>query len=241
MKTSRIAGAALWLLATTAGAAAAQAPISGNLSPLDDAEIDARIAFIEERLDEGEQHAKWWQRGFTGLYSAGIVIGTVNAVTESGDDRTIGIVGAVKAVFGTTRMLLSPHPGRVGGNPVRAVQGDSREAREERLEVAETQLDLVADRARSRLSWKPHAANLGVNLVAGLVIGFVANTEDAVIDSTVGFVVGEIMAFSMPWRGTRDVQDYKERFDMASQPTLSWHVEPITRLGIHGAAVRVRF
>jgi hypothetical protein len=241
MKELKIALVLAVFLATTAGAQEIVGPISGNLSHLDDREIDARIAFIEERLDAGQRNARIWQYGFTGLYSLGIVTGTVRAATQDGDDQVAGIVGAVKGLFGTTRMLLAPHPGRLGADPVRAISGDSREARLERLERAEAQLYDVVMRTESRFSWKRHAANIGVNLAGGLIVGFVGDTTDAIVDSTVGFVVGEIMTFTMPWRSTRDVREYKERFGLASEPAVTWHIEPITRQGIRGAAIQLRF
>jgi hypothetical protein len=45
----------------------------------------------------------------------------------------------------------------------------------------------------------------------------------------------------MPWRSTGDLREYKERFGLASEPAFTWHIEPITRQGIRGAAIQLRF
>ena len=47
---------------------------------LSDSELDARLRFLEERLDDGETWAKLWQWGWAGGYSASVVYETARAI-----------------------------------------------------------------------------------------------------------------------------------------------------------------
>ncbi len=214
--------------------------ISGDLSRLSDAQIDERVAFLTDRLQEGQKNAKIWQIGFTSGWSLGVVIGTVQAATTSnGDTRATAIVTAVKATIGTARLLLRPHPGARGADPILAIEGDSRAAKLARLEAGERQLSRTAKRAASRKTWLPHLGNIGINLIGGGILLGVADDADAAISTGVGILAGEVMLWTMPWRSVQDAEDYEQRFDdgLPSKPQASWRMAP--RMG--GAAVEVRF
>ena len=220
--------------------AAHEGALSGDLSRLSDAEIDERVAFLTDRLQEGKRNAKIWQIGFTSGWSLGVVIGTVQAATTSnGDTRATAIVTAVKATIGTARLLFWPHPGARGAEPILAIEGDSREARLARLQAGERQLSRTAKRAALRKTWLPHLGNVGINLIGGGVLLGVADAEDAAISAGVGILFGELMLWTTPWRSVQDVEDYDQRFDdgLPSKPQASWRLAP--RVG--GAAVEVTF
>ena len=181
--------------------------ITGDLTGLSDAEIDARVAFLVDRLEQGQRNARIWQYGFATGWGLGIGLGTAQAIaTHKSDTRVTGIVTAVKGAIGTTRMLLFPHPGRLGADAVLAVPGDSRPARLERLALAEEQLDQTARYARSRTQWLPHLANVALNLAGGGVILGLGDAKDAAISTGVGIVAGEIMVLTKPWRSLADLE-----------------------------------
>jgi len=232
--TSSVASLAL-ILTLLPGAALAQS----GYDSLSDAEIDQRLRFIEERLEGGERWSKWWQNGWTGVYVAGIAVGTGQAAaTDSGKNRANYLVTAVKGVIGTTRLLLSPHPGRNGADEIAAVNyGNTREAKIQRLQRGEQILDDVAKRARQRTNWIPHAANVGLNLVgAGFILGF-GHSMDALESFALGVTVGEAHLWSAPKKGIQDLEDYQTRFGGKTSSRFDWNLVPT----VGGAALHVTF
>ena len=112
-------------IATEATADETEGGLTRNPSSLSDSELDARLRFLEERIDAGETYTKGWQYGWTGGYALGAGVGTGLAIkTDRAKNRANHIVTASKAALGTTRMLLQPHPGRHGADAMRAVSGD---------------------------------------------------------------------------------------------------------------------
>ena len=226
------------------GAAGSQADdeqkvgLSHNASALSDSELDARLRFLEERLDDGEKWAKNWQWGWTGGYSVGIVYGTARAIASDQQKNRINfIVTAVKSTIGTSRLLFWRHPGRNGADSMRAVKGDSREARLARLEEGEVLLQAVAKRAEQRTDWRAHAGNIWLNLAgAGFIFGF-CHTSDAWESLGAGIVVGELNLWIAPKRGIQDLSDYQTRFGMKTAKRFHWTIVPT----MGGAALKVTF
>ena len=217
-----------------------QGAISGDLSGLSDAQIDERVEFLTERLNEGQKNAKIWQVGFTTGWSLGVVLSTVQAATTSvKDTRATAIVTAVKASIGVARLLVWPHPGARGAEPILAIEGDSRAAKLARLEAGELQLSRTAKRGASRKTWLPHLGNVGLNLIGGGILVGVASTKDGLISAGVGILAGEVMLWTMPWRSVQDLDDYEKRFDdgLPSKPQVTWRIAP--RMG--GGAIEVTF
>jgi hypothetical protein len=240
-------------------------PITRNPPGLSDSELDARLAFLEERLDDGEMYSKIWQWGWTGGYSLGIVIGVTEAITccsnrkagpgntrdpitgqvfgfhsakkKRNEQRVTHYVTAVKGVIGTTRMLLMRHPGRHGADAMRAIEGDSREAKLARLTKGEEVLQDVAKTAHRRWSWKAHAGNIGLNLAgAGFIFGF-GRESDAWESLGIGIGVGTLQILSAPKRGIQDLDDYETRFGMKTASRFNWTIVPT----MGGAALKVTF
>ncbi len=237
----RIAAVALALVLAASAAFAQEVPgpISGDLTGLDDAEVGNRLAFLEERLDAGQRNARIWQYGFLSLFAGGIVAGTAEAAaTDDSDGRVAGIVGAAKGAIGVADLLLEPHPGRLGAAPIHATAGASRA---EQLARAEAQLDAVARRADDRWDWTRHAGIIALNAAGGVIVGLVGDRTDAIIDSTVGFAVGQIMLWTMPQRSKEDLQDYQQRFGNGAESKVSWRLAPLVHGDAHGIAVHVRF
>jgi hypothetical protein len=215
-----------------------KAGLTRDASVLSDSELDARLRFLEERLDDGETWAKYWQWGWAGTYSGSTVYGTVRAiVTNKEENRTDHIVSAVKSAIGTSWMLLSRQPGRNGADSMRAITGNSRDARLARLAEGEVLLQAVAKRAEQRSDWRMHAGNIALNLAgAGFVFGF-GRDSDAWLSLGVGIAVGELSIFSAPARGIQDLSDYQTRFGMKTASRFHWTIVPT----MGGAAVMVTF
>ncbi len=226
--------------------------ITRNPAGLSASELDARLAFLEERLDSGEKYAKYWQWGWTGAYGLGVVVGVGKAIDcckhrKTGfsgrthdsrkDERVNHYVTAVKGAIGTTRMLLWRHPGRNGADSMRAIEGDSREAKLERLAEGESVLQSVAKTAGRRWHWKSHAGNIGLNLAgAGFTFGF-GRTSDAWQSLILDISVGTLNILTAPKRGIQDLNDYETRFGMKTASRFNWSIVPT----MGGAALRVTF
>jgi len=226
--------------------------LTRNPAGLSDAELDARLAFLEQRLDDGEQYAKYWQWGWTSGYALGIVYGTAKSISccstrKSGDSNSVSgnshksrvnyIVTAAKSTIGTTRLLLTRHPGRNGADAMRAIEGDSREARLARLAKGEQILQSVAERAKERWDWKSHAGNVALNLAgAGFILGF-GRDSDAWESLGVGIGVGTLNILTAPKRGIQDLNDYETRFGMKTANRFNWSIVPT----MGGVALQVSF
>ncbi len=224
---------------------AAGAPINPNAQGLSDAELDRRIEWLESTLDAGAGYSKLWQHGWTGGYALGMVYGAVVAGTtdkknrtKKNDTRVNAIVTASKALIGTTRFLLTPHPGRLGAQPMRDIVGSDRNAQLQRLAAGEAQLEEVAERAQKRHRWQRHAGSVALNLAGGgFILGF-GDDKDAAISVGVGLVVGELMIWTSPKRGEADLQSYRQQFASTPQDP-PWTVSLIPMTG--GAGIKIDF
>ncbi len=181
------------------------AAISGDPSRLSDAQLERRVAFLSERFADGQRNAQLWQYGFTGAWATGVAVGGLQAgLATSHDDRIPGLVTAGKAAIGTTRLLLFAHPGIQGSGPLALERGSPRETLEARLIAGETHLLEIEHKAGRRKSWLAHAANLGLNGIgAGIIVG-IGNPSDAILNAGVGILFGELMLWTMPWRGEEE-------------------------------------
>ena len=210
-----------------------------GLSSLSDGEIDKRLRFIMERLDEGQRNAQYWQYGWTGFYAIGSVTQSVAAIDEDdSEDRVNYVVSAVKSAAALTDLLLRPLPARHGADEIRTMPAGTRQENLQRLYRGEELLRANAERARERTSWKPHLTVVGVNLVAGAFIWGFGDGDDAAVSTALGIAVGEAAIWTQPGRATTDLEDYERRFaGFRTKTKITWHIVPI----MGGAVVRVSF
>lgn len=217
----------------------AGAPITPNAQGLSDAELDRRIEWLEQTLDAGAGYSKLWQYGWSSGYAVGMVGGAVQAgLTSKNDTRVNAIVTASKALLGTTRLLLTPHPGRLGAQPMRDVVGTNHDAKLQRLAAGEAQLEEVAERAEKRHRWQRHAGSVALNLIGGgFIFGFGDDT-DAAVSIGVGLVVGELMIWTSPKRAEADLRSYRQQFASTPQDP-PWTVSLVPMTG--GAGIKIDF
>lgn len=193
---------------------------------------------IVGRLDERRSYARLWWMGFTGFYGLGTLVTAYQAAEE--DDagkRAVDIVSSVKAAFGTTRLLFDRPAALYGGVPVRKELPDCNAA----LAKGEELMRRAAKETRSRASWKRHLSIVGINALGAVVAGEGwGERGKAWTSAGIGVVVGEIMAWSHPWHGVDDLDEYEARFPdrrVQSTPKLRWALLPSTS----GVVLRAEF
>ena len=202
------------------------------------ADTAERLDFATARLDERRKHARRWWLGFTSFYAIGTVVTSYQAATEDdAGDRAIDIVSAVKAAFGTSRLYFFDRPAALyGAEPVREILPECNGA----LARGEELLRQAAHETGSRYSWKRHASIVGINAAGALVAGEGwGEREDAWISAGIGIVVGEIMAWTHPWNGIRDLDEYESRYPDGAADTsrFQWRLLPTA----NGLMVRASF
>jgi hypothetical protein len=220
------------VLADDTGGGTVSVPSGGS----SDSELDRRIAWLESTLDDGAGYSKFWQYGWTSGYSMGVVLGTTQAATADHQSKRVsGIVMASKAVIGTGRLLWSPHPGRLGAQPMRDIEGNDHAAKMAKVAAGEAQLNAIAERAEKRHRWERHAGNVGLNMIGGGIIAGFGHTKEALISTGVGIAVGELMIWTSPKRGEADLAAYQQSFAGSPQDP-GWTVSLVPTYG--GAAVK---
>jgi len=211
--------------------AAAEAAFSGDLSGLEEAELERRVGFLTRRLAKRQSYARFWQTGFTSGWTMGIGIGALQAgLANDHDDQLNGALTAGKAAFGVARLVLDPTPARLGADPILEIEGDGRAALEARLRAGEAQLAQVAHRAERRYNWLAHAGNIALNGAAGLTVILYGNPSDAVTQIGVSTIAGEIMLWTDPWKGREDLEEYRELISGPArprEPRVRWGLAPM--------------
>jgi hypothetical protein len=233
---------ALVALLLSIGCASA-APPRDFPKPQDPAELDARLHFLEERLDAGRLHAAAWNWGWLGVQVLSGISQIVDAEqADQAGDRARDSVNAFKSAVGITDILLiRPMPGIWGAGPLRAMPGGTEEERLAQLARGEEILRASADRAAARRSWQVHVGNFLFNLACSGVLLGLGHGEEAGITLATGTIGGEIQIWTEPWRGTRDLADYEHLVESghasAPDPGQRWHLAPAR----DGLALEMRF
>jgi len=203
---------------------------------LSDAEIQRRLTFIEERLDDQQFHAAFWEYGWlTIVGGGGIAAATQAALEEEGSTHQINnIAQAGKAMIGVTYLSLNPMPATCGADPIREMPTATREERMEQLTAAENLLARTAERAHNRYSWWLHIGTVFINAAAAAPAFAYGDEGLAAQSFFIGVAAGEAQAWSQPWYGPQDWADY-EQFAAASgapmpvEPQTKWRIVPYGR------------
>jgi hypothetical protein len=171
---------------------------------------DDKLAFIEARLDASRDAAGLWQNGWTAVYGSAAVAYTAMALdADNDDDRALNTIGALRAATATGLLMLRPHPGARGADPVRAVPGTNPQ---DRLAIAEAILRDSARRTSSKRRPARHLRNIVVNLAFGGLVWAFGDSGDVLPFTLMGIAGGEAVLLSLPEQPRRDLRDYERRF-----------------------------
>lgn len=205
-------------LITVAMATLAAAPLAAaerELTPLDtklsDAAIDARIRFIEERLDASKTHGQIWYWSWLSVNSVSAVgLGVFAGLADNKDDRVNNGVNAGIAALGVVDVLFRPLQARLGASPVSGLPEETREEKIDKLRASEALLQANAERAEERTDWRMHAGSLALAGAAGLAIGLAGDPVDAAISAAANAIGGVVYLLSAPNAPATDWRDYQK-------------------------------
>jgi hypothetical protein len=199
--------AQIMLLAAASGEAAAPAP--GDEASLSDGQIDQRIQFLEQRLDDSRTHGQIWYWSWMAINAGSMVgDGIVAGMSGQHDDRVNYWTGAALGAIGVSDQLLRPLEARYGADPVRGLPQATREQKLAKLRAAEDQLRRNAERAEQRTQILPYAGNAGLALAAGLVVGLWGETGSGIQTGISTVIGGTLNLWTQPGRPARDWDDY---------------------------------
>ncbi len=184
-----------------------------------DQEMNERITYIQQALNDGESAGRLWWSGFTFVYgvAAGYQLNT--GLKYEDKDRPANIVGGTKSLLGALSLLIAPFPAAFAPEKLRETPDDNLKAK---LEKAESLLKASANAEKMGKSWMNHALSIGVNTAGALVIGITYNdylkdrdknpTEIALASLISGIIVSELQIWLQPSRAIDDWNKYEQRY-----------------------------
>lgn len=203
---------------------------SGAVAPPTTDEVEARRAFIEERLAAGTFGSNlWWYTwlGLTGAYWA-LQVG-IASTTDDPDRRTRSVASAIKSTLTVTTIALLPNPARTAQENVEAMDDATPQARAARLAEGERLLRYAAVRAKKKTSWLAHTLSATINALTAaiLIYGFDQEVKPVALSAALGFAAMEISYLTYPQRPRVDVADYDARFGpSAPRGVAAWSMVP---------------
>ncbi|QLH39255.1 MAG: hypothetical protein HWD60_10310 [Defluviicoccus sp.] len=197
------------LRAETAPPAAEDRVLTPKDTTLPDSVLDDRLRFLKERLDDSRTHGQIWYWSWMTIDSVSMVwLGVLAGVDDKTDNQVNNAVNAGMSAIGIADLLLRPLEARHGAGPIEGCP--MKRAKKNRQAACRRKLlHGNAERADERTSFATHAGNVGLNAVAGLIIGLVGRPSDAIITFASGTAGGVINILSAPWRPARDWKDYQ--------------------------------
>jgi hypothetical protein len=217
-------------------------PPSTEGAGLSDADVDRRLRFIEDRLDDSRLHGQIWYWSWmtVDVASAGGNAYAAHTFDGNHDDRVNASVNAAESVVGIVDLLARPLEARHGDDPVRGLPEATREEKLAKLRAAEDQLDRNAARAERRWSPADHAGNAALALAGGLTVGLWGNASDGVVTGVSSLVGGWLNLLTAPWQPEDDWKDYQSFIGRDTDRT-SLNITVVALPGGAGAAIVYRW
>jgi hypothetical protein len=229
MRTLLIFSVSVALVAGLASRLSAAGPAEA-VTPADTAlsgpEIERRIAFIEQRLEERQRATQIWYWSWMAFNGGSMVgLGIVAGLSKHGDDKVSNGVQAGLGAIGVADLLLRQPEARYGTAPIAGLPEDTREEKIIELRAAESRLHSNAEQSEQRRSWVVHLGDAAVNGLAGLAIALAGRTSDGIIAFASGVAFGELQIWTQPSGPIIDWQDYKRQVGgEAHRPELGVYV-----------------
>jgi hypothetical protein len=191
----------------------------GAVSLADNSE--ARLAFITDRLQQGEGAARAWYWTWTAIYGAA-TIGQAIGFFLSQDLRgqVNWATGTATTLLGTLLMLITDFPAEYGARELSRMPVNTPEQRKAKLKRAEELLEKAAEAETDGRAWYIHLGGAAVSLAGGLILwlayGFLV---DGIINTVAGIAVSELQIWTQPTRAIGDWREYQAQFGGAASGT----------------------
>jgi hypothetical protein len=224
------------VLVAASGHAAEPAP--ADHASLSDAQIDQRIQFLEQRLDDSRTHGQIWFWSWLAINGGSMVGNGIVAGTRSEhDDQVNYATGAVLGAIGVADQFLRPLEARYGAGPIRGLPEATREQKLGKLRAAEDQLRRNALRAEGRHQIVPYAGNGVLALAAGLVVGLWGERGAGIETGVSTLIGGTLYILTEPGR---PAQDWDRYLAMTGRRTAGVDVDVVLAAFEDGGKVNLR-
>lgn len=175
---------------------------------------DARLTFLETRLEDGQKWNKIWWGSWLAIFSIGVVSGiTQGIIKDDQSNQADQFITAGKSALGIIDLTVRPHVSRHGADRIRQMPKSTPEQCAERLRFAEDTMKQAAKEASIRWDWKRHLWSFTLNLAHGLVIAEAWHDEGTGWKS---FGISEASAeahlWSHPTRARYDLREYEKDY-----------------------------
>lgn len=198
------------LLVVLAGALACSLSPSAARAEPPDAEVAARLAFLDARLEAGTAAAdRWWYGWFAGFGALTLgQYGIALAIKDPGF-RADMAVGAVTSSLGLLPLGALPFTPRLAAAELRALPEGRPGERRRKLARAEALLRKSAEAVAFRRSWLAHLAGDGVSIASGFVLaGAYHRVRSGILNGIVGVAIVELQIFTLPRAPIADQEAY---------------------------------
>lgn len=225
------------LVLSLASTASAQASVC---TELDDDDVRARTAILEDAIAREEPAVRRWWTSFALLHAV-MASGAAILAASAQDEgfRNEMIMGTVSSTLGLATLVVFTPPLMGGGDALRGAPGDTPEERLVRLQLAESILSRAAASTDFLRSWVPATlSSLYVTGAAGTLLLAFQRPTGAILHSVGGAVIGLGRILLHP-TGARDRWRRYRRAHPECDPVPS--VPPSARIMPHGLGVRVDF
>ncbi|MFO0761557.1 MAG: hypothetical protein U0359_34070 [Byssovorax sp.] len=210
------------LLAPSLAAAPARAePPRPAPAARSDAEVEKRLAFLNDRLMRATPAATRWWYGWYGGWTALTLIqaGMAFGVSDAGL-RKDAAVGAAFSSLGVLPFGLFSFTPLHAAAALRALPESTPEARRIKLARAEHLLEKSAEDETLGRSFLPHAAGGAASLAACLtvVLAYKRPLFSGLFQLLGGVVLNEAQIFTQPTAAIHDLADYRALDNPSSKP-----------------------
>jgi hypothetical protein len=179
-----------------------------------DPDTEARLTFLESRLEDGQRNAKIWWGSWMTVFTIGVVAGvTQGIIHDDQSNQANSYITAGKAGLGIVNLTLRDKYAWRGADRIREIPKSSSEMCTRRLQFAEQTMEKVADEDSMRWSWKRHLWSFALNLTHGLVIAEAWSDPGTGWKSAgISEAASEAYLWTHPTRGRDDWHDYQSKF-----------------------------
>lgn len=210
-------------LSSTARADAPPSP--GPPGPRDDAEVRARLAFVQPHLRDAAPVAQRWYWSWVGIFTAGAVVsfGSLLVLKDEGL-RGDAVVGGTLSTLGAVTTLALPMVASSAPSVLDAMPESTDAQRAAKLRRAEELTHEAAEQERFLTSGLAHAGGVVATLGAAAVqrVGYDRGWGAIILGRAIGLVVGEAKILTTPTAAIHDEGAYRAAFPIMATvvPTL---------------------